>query len=158
MSTRWWRGQVVPPPPRQWDDSLTGGGGRRCAGTKPTLAGASTARQGAGTSSPGRGTAPETPVPTVPQPWAVHALVKVSTSVGDLQVRPVRGCNRLLQAMPERCRISPQGLAALPMVRCWRLDPSPSPCPDDDEEDGAQSFLPLMLGQHDVSILPAPWC
>lgn len=58
--------QVVPPSPGQWGDPLSGGGGWSCVGMEPTLAGASTARQGAGTSSPGRGTALETPGPTIP--------------------------------------------------------------------------------------------
>ena len=99
---------------------------------------------------------PRHPSPHYPQSQAVHTLVRLSPSVGLLQVRPARGCNRLLGAMPVWCRISPQGPAALPMIRCWRLDPQPSPCPDDDEEDGAQYFLPITLGQCDVSILPAP--
>lgn len=71
---------------------------------------------------------------------------------------PPGGYNQLLQATLEQCRIRPQGPAALPGVRCWRLDPPPSPCPGDEEEDGARSFFTLVLGQRDASILPAPWC
>jgi len=74
---------------------------------EPTLADASTARQGVGTSSLGRGTAPETPVPTIPQAQAVHNPVGVSASVGALRVAAATGCNRSLQAMQEQCRISP---------------------------------------------------
>lgn len=72
-------------------------------------------------------------------------------------MRPARGCNWLLQAMLEQGRISPQGRVALPMVECWRLDPRPGPG-DKEEEDGARSFLPLVLGQRDAAILPAPRC
>jgi len=43
------------------------------------------------------------------------------------------------------------------MVSCWRLDPPPSPCPDDkEEEDEAESFLPLAVRQRDASIHPVP--